>query len=106
MSDSLEQRLLALVLAPNYQPNKPRVLAKRLDLTTEERVDLRRLIKKLTKAGKLTYGKNHIIFPPAGGAAPAAPAAHPIRNQTPHSVDAKAKSNGAIVAVARGASSV
>jgi len=37
-----------------------------LDLTTEERVDMRRLIKKLVKAGKLVYGKNHLVYPPAG----------------------------------------
>jgi len=63
LSDSLEERLLALVNASNYRANKPRVLAKRLDLTTEERVDLRRLIKKLVKAGKLEYGKNHLVYP-------------------------------------------
>lgn len=65
MSDSLEERLLTLVNASNYRANKPRVLAKRLDLTTEERVDLRRLIKKLVKAGKLEYGKNHLVYPKA-----------------------------------------
>lgn len=71
MSDTLEQRLLALVLAANYHPNKPRVLAKRLDLSAEERVELRRLVKKLVKAGKLRYGKNHLIYPPTDLAAAA-----------------------------------
>jgi ribonuclease R len=73
MSDTLEQRLLALVLAANYHPNKPRVLAKRLDLSAEERVDLRRLVKKLVKAGKLRYGKNHLIYPPTDLAAATEP---------------------------------
>jgi ribonuclease R len=56
------------VLAPNYHANKPRVLAKRLDLSADERVELRRLIKKLVKAGKLVYGKNHLVYPPVGTA--------------------------------------
>lgn len=73
MSDTLEQRLLALVLATNYHPNKPRVLAKRLDLSAEERVELRRLIKKLVKAGKLRYGKNHLVYPPTDLAAATEP---------------------------------
>ena len=66
MTDSLEQRLLALVNSAKYQPNKPRILAKRLDLDTDGRIELRRLVKKLVKAGKLKYGKNHIIYPSTG----------------------------------------
>jgi ribonuclease R len=69
--DSLEQRLLALVLAANYHPQKPRILAKRLDLDADGRIELRRLVKKMMKAGKLVYGKNHLVYPPAGEGKPA-----------------------------------
>lgn len=75
MTDSLEQRLLALVLAPNYQPNKPRILAKKLGLDADGRIELRRLVKKMVRAGKLKYGKNHILYPPVGTASDAGRAA-------------------------------
>ena len=64
MSDTLEQRLLAHVLAPNYRPVKPRVIAKKLELSSEEAVDLRRLVKKLAKRGVVVYGANHLVGAP------------------------------------------
>lgn len=59
----LESRVLAHVAAANYQPVKPRVIAKQLQLGEEEKVLLKRAIKKLVKSGKLIYGKNHAIKP-------------------------------------------
>ena len=66
--ESLEQRLLALITGPNYRPMKPRMIAKRFDLDADQRVQLRRMVKKLVRTGKLTYGKNHFILPPSGTA--------------------------------------
>ncbi len=66
--ESLEQRILEHVQATNYQPVKPRVLAKQLGLPPEEHRDLRKTVKRLIKAGKLTWGPKHLVSLP--GAAP------------------------------------
>lgn len=57
----LARRLLGLVNASAYRPVKPRVLAKMLDLTADERVELKRTIKKLVKSGQLVFGANHLV---------------------------------------------
>jgi ribonuclease R len=64
-SDDLENRLLALVAQPGYRPAKPRVLAAMLDLDEEQARALKRTIKELVKHGKLCYGANHLVGPPA-----------------------------------------
>jgi ribonuclease R len=83
MESSLEDRLLALVLAPNYRAQKPRILAKRLDLDTDGRIELRRLVKKLVKKGKLAYGKNHLVYPPGVRPVPAAAAEESTAAEVP-----------------------
>lgn len=60
----LEQRVLAHVLAPNYRPVKPRVIASQLDLDESQRAELKRVVKKLVKSGKLSYGSSHLVGPP------------------------------------------
>jgi ribonuclease R len=62
----LEPVVLAHVLRPNYQPVKPRVIAKQLDLPTELHKALKLAIKRLAKAGKLTFGAEHLVRPPKG----------------------------------------
>ncbi|MGE0610282.1 MAG: ribonuclease R [Pirellulales bacterium] len=57
----LEQRLLAHVNQPNYQPVKPRVIAKKLGLNAEQAIQLRRAVKKLVQEGKIGYGSNHLV---------------------------------------------
>src|SRR5947208_16223006 len=59
----LEPIVLAHVLRPNYQPVKPRVIAKQLDLPSEQHKALKLAIKRLAKAGKLTYGAGHLVRP-------------------------------------------
>jgi ribonuclease R len=61
--DEWEAALLALVAAPDYRPVKPRVLVKRLGLTDDDRPDFKRLVKRLVRAGKLSYGSNHLLGP-------------------------------------------
>src|SRR6476659_5847639 len=59
----LEPIVLAHVLGPKYQPVKPRVIAKRLKLPSEQHKALKLAIKRLAKAGKLTYGAGHLVRP-------------------------------------------
>ena len=63
MSD-LEQALLDYVLQPNYQPVKPRVIAKKLGLPSDQHSDLKKAVKRLAKRGKLQYGANHLVLAP------------------------------------------
>jgi ribonuclease R len=58
----LESRILQHVHAANYQPVKPRVIARQLNLSDDGVRDLRRAIKKLVKKGKLAFGVNHLVI--------------------------------------------
>jgi len=60
----LEPAVLAHVLHPNYQPVKPRVIAKQLNLPSELHKALKLAIKRLAKAGKVTYGAGHLVKAP------------------------------------------
>ena len=60
----LEPQILAHVLAPKYQPVKPRVIAKQLRLASDQHKALKLAIRRLVKAGKLVYGSGHIVRPP------------------------------------------
>lgn len=64
-SDQLEQLVLKFVLRPNYQPVKPKVIAKKLNLGPDQKKPLRRAIQRLVKQGRLSYGRNHIVRPPS-----------------------------------------
>jgi len=64
--EDLERAVRALVAAPDYQPVKPRVLAKKLGLPPERVPELRRLVKRLVKKGALTYGAKHLVGAAAG----------------------------------------
>src|SRR5436190_2774533 len=71
----LEPVVLAHVLGPNYQPVKPRVIAKQLKLPSEQHRALKLCIRRLVKAGKLVYGAGHIVRRPK--AVPAARSQEP-----------------------------
>src|SRR5262245_34159621 len=60
----LESIVLAHVLAPKYQPVKPRVIAKQLKLPSEQQKALKLAIRRLVKRGKLSYGSGHQVRPP------------------------------------------
>src|SRR5581483_1489667 len=60
----LEPIVLAHVLGPKYQPVKPRVIAKQLKLPSEQHKALKLAIKRLAKAGKLSYGAGHLVRAP------------------------------------------
>jgi ribonuclease R len=62
MTDNeLEALVLQHINSPNYQPVKPRVIAKKLGLSKEEQRDVRKAVKRLAKAGKLAYGDKHLV---------------------------------------------
>ena len=58
---NLEKIILDLVLSDNYQPLKPRAIAKKIKLLDEER-EVKRTIKRLIKKGKLAYGPKHLVM--------------------------------------------
>src|SRR6478735_4525584 len=60
----LEPLILAHVLGPKYQPVKPRVIAKQLKLPSEQHKALKLAIKRLAKAGKVSYGAGHLVRAP------------------------------------------
>ena len=62
----LEPVVLAHVLAPKYQPVKPRVIAKQLKLPSEQHRALKLAIRRLVKRGQLSYGSGHIVRPSRG----------------------------------------
>ena len=64
-ADNLKERVLAYVLRPDYQPVKPRVIARKLGLPKERHEDVKRLVKRLTKLGQLSYGSKHLVQPPS-----------------------------------------
>jgi ribonuclease R len=59
----LQELVLRHVNSPNYQPVKPRVIAKQLDLPEDQHRELRKAIKKLVKKGKLAFGNQHLVLP-------------------------------------------
>ncbi len=62
MTDSeLQELVLKHIQLPDYQPVKPRVIAKQLGLPKQQHGDLRRAIKRLAKVGKLSYGQKHVV---------------------------------------------
>ncbi len=64
----LEQRVLAYIARPGYQPVKPKVIAKKLGLSKDDVVELKRVLRKLIKRGQVVWGVSHLVKP-AGDAA-------------------------------------
>ncbi|MFM8324430.1 MAG: hypothetical protein ACKN9U_06185, partial [Pirellulaceae bacterium] len=62
--ENLEEQIVALVGAAGYRPMKPRGLLKELRLDDSRYGELRRLIKRLVRAGKLRFAANHLLLPP------------------------------------------
>src|SRR5262245_40626365 len=63
----LEPIVLAHVLGPKYQPVKPRVIARQLNLPSDQHKALKLAIRRLVKAGKLDYGSGHLVRAPKAG---------------------------------------
>jgi len=59
----LAERILEHVYRTNYQPVKPKVILRQLDLPEEGYRTLIRTIKRLVQQGQLVYGSNHLVSP-------------------------------------------
>lgn len=79
--NSVQDRLLEHVQRPNYRPVKPRVIAKKLELTEEQLPEFRRALRQLIKQGQLTYGDKHLVKAVATGA-PVAAAPAPLSEKS------------------------
>jgi ribonuclease R len=64
----LEPLILAHISRPNYQPVKPRVIAKQMKLASEQHRALKLAIKRLVQQGKAAYGNGHLVRPVASRA--------------------------------------
>ncbi|NUQ64168.1 MAG: ribonuclease R [Pirellulales bacterium] len=60
----LEQAILELVRRPNYQPVKPRVIARRLNIPKDQVPEVKKQIKKMVRRGQLAYGASHLVKSP------------------------------------------
>ncbi|MBN8604175.1 MAG: ribonuclease R [Planctomycetes bacterium] len=59
----LAERILQHVYRTNYQPVKPKVILRQLDLPEDDYRTLIRTIKRLVQQGQLVYGANHLVSP-------------------------------------------
>src|SRR5262249_59339191 len=65
----MEQQILAALVRKNYQPLKPKALAKQLGVSGGRYDEFRKTIRNLVKHGRVQFGKNHTIrAAPAAGA--------------------------------------
>ncbi len=55
------QRVLQHIQSANYQPVKPRVIAKQLGLPSASRAELRKVLRILAKQGLVDWGAKHIV---------------------------------------------
>ncbi|MEZ6096299.1 MAG: ribonuclease R [Pirellulaceae bacterium] len=64
---NLEQQILDFVGSDGYRPAKPRVITQRMGLDQNRLVEVRRLIKRMVRAGKLSFGAKHLVLPATSG---------------------------------------
>lgn len=58
----LADRIMQLVVSPDYRPCKPKQIATELKLDGDGYREVRRTIKQMVKEGRLVYGSNHLVF--------------------------------------------
>ena len=68
MQDDLRAAVLNYTSNPAYKPVKPKVIAERLGLVGDAAAELKKVVKKMVRAGELKYGPSHLILP--GGELP------------------------------------
>jgi ribonuclease R len=81
--NTLQDRLLEHVQRPNYRPVKPKVIAKKLELSEEQVPEFRRALRKLIRQGRLAYGDKHLVKPGSSATATKQVAAVPEESSTP-----------------------
>src|SRR5687768_13091801 len=57
----LEERILAVLVKPNYAPLKPKALARRAGVPAEDYATFRRVLREMVDRGRVQMGKNHTI---------------------------------------------
>jgi len=62
---SFEEQILAAIARRNYQPLKPKALARKLGVTAPQYGDFRRALRSLHRDGRIEMGKNHTVKPKA-----------------------------------------
>jgi len=62
-AQDLKELVLKHINSPDYQPVKPRTIAKQLGLPKDRHGELRKTVKKLAKQGKVVYGDRHVVKP-------------------------------------------
>ncbi|MFK8115497.1 MAG: RNB domain-containing ribonuclease, partial [Rubripirellula sp.] len=62
ISTELADRVMRLVVSPDYRPSKPKQLSTQLKLDADGFRELRRVIKQLVLEGRLVYGSNHLVM--------------------------------------------
>lgn len=62
ISQELADRVMRLVVSPEYRPSKPKQIAAMLQLEPDDYRELRRTIKQLVLEGRLLYGGNHLVI--------------------------------------------
>jgi ribonuclease R len=60
---TLEDQILTAVARKNYQPLKPKALARKLGIPAKEYSAFRWSLRELVKQGRLVLGKNHTVRP-------------------------------------------
>ncbi len=63
--EEIEAKLLAHVNHPNYQPVKPKVIAKKLQVSEDDKKPFKRALKRLIRKGLVRYGANHLVKKPS-----------------------------------------
>src|SRR5579871_5805270 len=58
-----EEQILAAISRRNYEPLKPKALARRIGVTAPQYGEFRRALRSLHREGRIEMGKNHTIKP-------------------------------------------
>ena len=58
----LADRVMRLVVSPDYRPVKPKAIAGLLNLDGDGYREVRRVVKQLVKEGRLLYASNHLVM--------------------------------------------
>jgi ribonuclease R len=64
ISTELADRVMRLVVSPDYRPCKPKQIAEQLQLDGDGYREVRRVVKQLVLEGRLIYGSNHLVISP------------------------------------------
>jgi ribonuclease R len=63
MMPPFEEQILAAISRRNYEPLKPKALARRIGVTAPQYADFRRALRSLHRDGRIEMGKNHTVRP-------------------------------------------